>query len=186
MPILSRETDIYPATLLDYASLESNDSARWWAIYTLSRREKELMRRLLAMEIPFYGPLIPKRSKSPSGRVRTAYLPLFTNYVFLYGDEHARYTAMTTNCVSRYVEVVDGVELTRDLRQFRDLIAMEVPLTPESSLQPGQRVRVKTGRFKGFEGTIIRRENEERLLVAVNFLQQGASLLVEDFEVEQI
>ena len=64
--------------------------------------------------------------------------------------------------------------------------AAEVPLTPESYLEPGQRVRVKTGRFKGFEGTIIRRENEQRLLVAVNFLQQGASLLVEDFEVELI
>ena len=36
------------------------------------------------------------------------------------------------------------------------------------------------------EGVVVRRQNRERLLVAVRFLQQGASLLLEDFQVEAI
>ena len=183
MPILAREIDIYPDDLLTTAGQSAGDQS-WWALYTLSRREKELMRRLLAEQIPFYGPLVPKRTKSPAGRVRTAHLPLFSNYVFLYGTNEDRFEAMKSNCISRYVQVVDGEELTRDLKQFRDLIAMDTPLTPESRLVPGQRVRIRSGRFRGFEGTIIRREHEVRLLVAVNFIQQGASLVLDDFEVE--
>jgi transcriptional antiterminator RfaH len=186
MPILAKETDLYPPHLLDGDLSQFPEDSCWWAIYTLSRREKDFMRRLLALEVPFYGPVIPQRTKPPSGRVRTAYLPLFHNYVFLFGNNEARYQAMTTNCVSKYIQVVDGERLRRDLCQFRDLIAMDVPLTPESRLVPGQRVRVRRGRFRGFEGTIIRRENEVRLLVSVDFIQQGASLLLEDFEVEPL
>ena len=69
MPILPREPDIYPAELLDDALGATTDSS-WWAMYTMARREKELMRRLRAMEISYYAPLVHKRSRSPGGRVR--------------------------------------------------------------------------------------------------------------------
>ena len=186
MPILSKEIDLYPENLLEEAFEPQASDACWWAIYTMSRREKDLMRRLKAFDIPFYGPIVPKRTKSPAGRKRTSYIPLFHNYVFMHGNEEARYDAMTTNCVSKYMKVVDGDELRRDLKQIRALIDLDVPMTIESQLKPGQRVRIRTGRFLGFEGTILRREKQVRLLVSVNFLQQGASLLLDDFEVEAI
>ena len=40
---------------------------RWVAFYTLSRREKDLMRKLEASGIPFYAPLIRRRMRSPAG-----------------------------------------------------------------------------------------------------------------------
>ncbi len=49
-------------------------------------------------------------------------------------------------------------------------------MTPERKLEPNQRVRVKSGAFKGFEGSVIRRENEVRLLVYVRYMGQGASV----------
>jgi transcription antitermination factor NusG len=185
MPILDREPDLFPADLFDQLAAP-DDQRSWWAFYTLSRQEKEFMRKLRGHQIPFYGPLIPKRVKSPAGRIRTSYVPLFSNYVFVYGGEEQRYKALTTNCVSQVVPVVDNEQLTRDLRQFHDLIQMDVPLLAESRLEPGTRVRIRSGRFSGIEGTILRRENEIRLLVAVNFIQRGASMLLEDFEVEAI
>jgi transcriptional antiterminator RfaH len=80
--------------------------------------------------------------------------------------------------------VVNGVELTRDLRQIYELIKAGVPLTAESRLVPGDHVRVRSGPFRGYEGYVIRREGQRRLLVAVNFLQQGASFTLEDCELE--
>jgi transcription antitermination factor NusG len=186
MPILTKEPDIYPADLLERPQIGAEGDCHWWALYTLSRREKDLMRRLLALELPFYCPIVPHHYRSPSGRKRVSYLPLFANYVFLYGDGEARYAALTTNCIARDLEVGDGVSLTHDLRQIKELNARGVPLTREAQLQPGQRVRIKSGRFRGYEGVLIRRESETRLLIAVNFLQQGASFLLEDFEVEPI
>jgi hypothetical protein len=186
MPILSLEPDLFPANLFDLAMAPEDPATGWWALYTRSRREKDLMRHLLALEIPFYCPIIPRRYRSPAGRVRTTYLPLFSNYVFLYGDEVLRYQAVTTGCVSRHLRVPNGAELTRDLRQLCDLIRSGVPLTPESRLEPGDYVRIRSGPFRRYEGTILRREGQLRLLVHVNFLQQGASFVLDECQVELV
>lgn len=186
MPILAQETDVYPENLFEVASQEADPDVSWWAMYTLSRREKDLMRRLLALEVPFYGPIISKRNRSPAGRVRTSYVPLFHNYVFIHADEMQRYQAVSTGCVSKQMRVVDRAELTNDLRQIHGLIQAGVPLSIESRLQAGEFVRVRSGPFRGYEGTVLRREGETRLLVAVNFLQQGASILLEDCQLEII
>jgi len=189
MPILEREIDLYPADLLEREELgeegEEHDH-QWWVFFTRSRREKEMMRKLLAMDVPFYGPVVPQPRRSPSGRLRTAYLPLFANYVFVYGDDSARYAALTTNCVSRTIEVEDGTGLSRDLRRIRRLIESGAPLTPERRLEAGNRVRVRTGTFQGLEGAVIKRQGKARLLISVDFLQQGASLTLGDCEVERI
>jgi len=111
---------------------------------------------------------------------------LFSSYVFVYGDELQRYQAVSTGCVSRHMEVVDGEQLTRDLRQIHELIVAGVPLTLESRTRAGVEVRIRSGPFRGVEGMIIRREGQTRLLVAVNFLEQGASMVLEDCEIETI
>ena len=186
MPILAKEQDLYPLDLLDRYLDGDLEGHRWWALYTLSRREKDLMRRLRAMGIAFYSPTIGQRYRSPAGRIRTSYVPLFANYVFLCGSDFHRGEALTTNCVSRYIEVPDGLQLASDLRQIQQLIERGHPLAPEARLQEGSRVRVRSGPFQGLEGTIIRRDNITRLLVAVNFMQRGASVVLEDCQLERL
>lgn len=162
------------------------ENGTWWALYTLARFEKKLMRQLIEVEIPFYGPTIARRYRSPQGRMRTSVEPLFPNYVFIMGDEMARFKAVSTGSVSRWMPVSDSFELVTDLRQIRRLILTDSPLAPELRLQPGQKVRVKTGVFKGFEGTIIRRENEIRLLISVRYMGRGASVALDDCQLEPI
>lgn len=186
MPILAKETDLFPDDLLEWENLGEEQDRSWWALYTMARREKELMRRLHSMQIPYYGPIIAKRYRSPAGRWRESFIPLFPGYVFIYGDNSQRYSALTTNCVSRYLVVADGAQLTKDLRQFYRLIQMGVPLTPEERLQPGCLVRVKRGILAGIEGIVLRREGRTRLLVAVNFLSRGASLVLDDYDFELV
>jgi transcription antitermination factor NusG len=187
MPILAKEVDVFPSDLLDRFTGQQEESlSHWYALYTLSRREKQLMRKLTSLSIPFYGPIIERRYRSPNGRVRTSYAPLFSNYVFIYGDESKRHKSLTTNCVARCYEVQDGRQLVKDLQSIRRLIEIGRPLTPETSLVCGDRVRVKSGLFAGFEGTILRRDKETRLLVAVNFTRQGASVLLDDCQLDLI
>jgi len=186
MPTLAAETDLYPIDLLDRDNWPDDDGRRWWALYTRSRCEKELMRRLRALEIPFYGPTIETRGRTPQGRIRTSFIPLFANYVFLYGDESHRYTALTTNCVSRDLRVVDGQQLACDLRQLRQMILSGLPIAPEVRLQPGTRIRVRSGPLCGQEGFVLRRRGETRLLVAVRFLQQGASVQIDECDLERL
>lgn len=181
MPILGEEPDIFPEDVLEPSD---DPNLSWWAIYTLSRKEKLLMRKLREKKIAYYGPLVTRRYKSPAGRIRQSHLPLFANYVFVRGDETERYETVSTGCVSRCVPVVEPLQLVTDLRQIRNLIETGAALTPEERLVPGDYVRVKTGPFAGFEGTVIQRDGHQRLLVAVKFMNQGASAKLDDCQLE--
>jgi len=184
MTILKEEMSLFPETLLDEAPC-GVVARRWFALYTKARQEKSLARELLKYQVPFYLPLVKKTSVS-GGRTRTSMLPLLGGYVFLCGTEEERIKSLTTNRVSRVLPVEDSEQLVFDLRQLRQLIAANVPLTVESRLAPGQRVRVRHGAFAELEGTILKRRGETRLLVSVNFLQQGASVEIDDFLLERL
>ena len=92
----------------------------------------------------------------------------------------------TEPCVSRFIPVPNPGELIEDLRQIRDLILTNAPLAPELRIEPGQKVRVKSGVFKGFEGIVIRRENEIRLLISVRYMGRGASVALDDCQLEVV
>lgn len=186
MPILAQETDIYPDDLLSPDGLAEGGQAQWWAVYTRSRQEKQLMRSLIASEIPCYCPIIPNRFRSPAGRFRTSYLPLFTNYVFMFADGYSRYQALKTNLIIKTIEVTDSFELTQDLRQIQRIIKSGLPLSVETRLQPGCKVRIKSGPLSHVEGVVLKRSGADFLFVSVNFLQQGALVKLEDYEVEPL
>ncbi len=182
MPILDQEVNIFPEDLL--ATSPEPSEAKWWALYTMSRQEKQLMRKLAAQEVPFYCPIVEKKYRSPAGRRRTSFVPLFANYVFLFGNEEARHLALSTNTISRCLEVEDGESLRQDLLSIETLITQGAPVTIESRLQPGTKVKVKSGPMRGRTGTVYQRKGVDRLLITVNFLQQGASVELSDWEVE--
>lgn len=165
---------------------DDESASKWWAIYTKPRFEKKFMRQLFESQVPFYGPMISRRFRSPNGRLRLSVEPLFPNYVFIHGTEMQRYTAICTGSVSRWMPVINPIELVTDLRQIHNLILTEAPLAPELRLQPGQRVRVRSGVFKGFEGVILRRENKVRLLIAVRYMGRGASVALDDCQLDAI
>jgi transcription antitermination factor NusG len=106
--------------------------------------------------------------------------------VFSRVDDEQRRTALATNTVARWIPIVDEEMLLQDLRSIKRLIDTEQPLTPESRLEPGQQVRVRSGPLSGLEGTVIKRRGGERLQVAVRFLNQGASIELEDVDLERL
>jgi transcriptional antiterminator RfaH len=186
MPILPRQRDLFPADLLTADPPAGDELPRWVAFYTLSRREKDLMRKLEAAEVPFYAPLIRRRLKSAGGRVRDSHVPLFSGYVFSRVDDDQRRAALATNTIARWLPIVDETALLADLRTIKRLIDTDQPLAPEARIEPGQLVRVRSGPLWGLEGTVERRHGTQRLVVAVRFLNQGASVELEDVDLETI
>jgi len=188
MPILPKQRDIFPEGLLDEPDAGSATavSPHWVAFYTLARREKDLARKLEAAGIPFYAPFIRRRLHSTGGRTRSSHVPLFPGYVFSLVDDEQRRVALATNTVSRWLSIPDERTLVSDLRSIKRLIDTEKPLTPEARIEPGQAVRVRSGPLRGLEGIVVKRRGEERLLVAVRMLNQGASIELEDVDLERL
>jgi transcriptional antiterminator RfaH len=186
MPILARETCLYPDDLLSETAWPATEvDRRWWALYTKPRQEKSLARDLLAQQVPFYLPLVPKRSIYRGRKIRSL-IPMFSGYLFLLGSDEERLKAIATNRVSQLIKVYDPQPLVADLRGIQHLLESDVPLALECRLQPGRRVRVTSGPFMGLEGTVETCKSGYRLIVGVRLLQRGVSLELDDARVELI
>ena len=184
MPILANETTIYPDQLLD-GFTSSVSGRQWWVIYTKARQEKALARQLLRWKVPFYLPLVAKENLIRGRRVES-HIPLFGGYVFSFASDEERVQSLTTNRISRILPVSNGDVLCDELRDVRQLIASDAPLTVERRLVPGQRVRIKAGSLLGMEGTVVTHRGKTRLVVAVSFLQQGVSIEIDNFLLEAV
>jgi transcription antitermination factor NusG len=187
--------DLFPSNVLccdyDYLAAKSPVSCddhigcHWWVAHTKPQQEKLLAKDLVASVVPFYVPLI-RRKSLVRGRTRLVRVPLFPGYVFVRGGDEDRLRVLKTNRVMTVWPVPDGEKLRQDLVRFANLIAADAPLLPESRLVPGERVRVKAGPFRGHEGIVLRRDGKTRLLVSIDYLQQGASLEVDDCFLERV
>jgi hypothetical protein len=184
MPLLREERSVHPEALFEDPECRQADAC-WWAFYTVARQEKSLARHLLVREIPFFLPVI-KKVTVYRGRRCSSYVPLFSGYIFLHGTEDQRRTALTGNHVSQVLEVHDQETLHRDLTRIWRLIQSDAILTPERRIQPGRRVRVRAGALAGLEGSVLKRRGETRFLVSIDFLQQGASLQLDDYLLEPL
>jgi len=183
MPILKRENDVYPADLFESGlalTRPAEEGVSWWCVYTAARREKALTRKLAALKIPHYAPAVPKRYRSPNGRLRTSYIPLFANYVFMLANEEQRSQSLATNCILKCTPVTDYDMLVADLERIHTVVEAGVPLTAESKLTAGDKVKVRTGPFAGYDGIVIRREGKTRLLLSIRFLEEGVSMAIDE------
>jgi transcriptional antiterminator RfaH len=181
MPILAAEPFVFPVDL--FAAPAADPSACWWVIHTRPRQEKALARQLHAQEVGFYLPLTIKRTRI-RGKLVAAHLPLFPGYIFLFGQREQLVHAYATHRAARHLEVGDQTRLWDDLRQVHRLIATGLPIRPELALVPGARVAITTGPLAGLRGVIVRTASGNRLVVQVDFIQQGASVLIEDHMLE--
>jgi len=185
MPLVPAETSLFPERLLEPSEAVADASARWWVLHTRPRAEKSLARRLLGREVGFYLPLYENRLVY-GDRVRSSFLPLFPGYVFLHGNDEDRRLALETNQIAQSLPVPDQAGLWSDLRRIHRLIQSRQNLTPEQRLQPGTPVRIIAGAFAGMTGDVIRQGRQLRFLIAVKFLQCGASVDVESWMIEPL
>ena len=159
------------------------DLDRWtshWCWRSVGRRDAGVVAVCVQLWLPHHW---ADYRKQAHGR-RTAIVS--ARIGSLCGDNEARYEAVCTGYVVKYEEVVQVERLVADLRQIRDLIHFGAPLSVEERLQPGQRVRVKNGSFAGYEGEVLRRDQETRLIVSVHFMDHGVSVKLDDCQLEPI
>jgi transcription antitermination factor NusG len=184
MPVLAHEPALFPQDLFCIEQRPADSQRRWYVMYTKPRQEKSLARHLIAAEVPFYIPLVTKRWRLRNRPIES-YVPLFPCYAFILADRQERLTVLGTQRIVRPLDVVDQNQLWHDLSQVERLLASGAPILPEEKLQPGTQVVIKAGPLRGLQGTILRTERGRRFSVQVNFIQRGASILLDDYLLEE-
>jgi transcription antitermination factor NusG len=184
MPLLPAEPALFPEDLLT-TPIDPTGDARWWVLHTRPRAEKALARKARASGLSHFLPQYERRWNA-NGRWRVAHLPLFTGYVFLYGDLTVRRSALETNLVANCLPVPDGQRLRSELEAVWRLMTCADGLNPESRMVPGTRVEIIGGPLAGLQGTVIRVGSRSRFFVEVSFLQRGVSAEVEGWMIKPL
>ncbi len=187
MPILPAEPDCHPPDLWeDNGSLPVNPEGKWWCLHTKPRQEKATARDLREQGLAYYLPQVVRETRTPQGRRLRSVAPLFAGYVFLHGDDHDRVAALRGNRLVNVLQVIDQDGLVRDLRQVSRMLGSGLSVSAEGTVPIGARVRITTGPLSGMVGTVIRRGNRDQFVAVVQFLGRGATVDLQDWQVEKI
>jgi transcription elongation factor/antiterminator RfaH len=158
-------------TSTDFPTLAGNE--RWFLVHTLPRCEQKAQLRLKAQGYRCYLPLYEKTVRH-ARKLRTARSPLFPRYLFirLHLERDCWSPVRGTIGVARLFSTEDGRPVPVPVGIVESLIdRCDGQLTRlDVDLVRGQRVRILSGPFANFAGTLARLDGAERVQVLLEMM----------------
>ncbi|WP_443944212.1 UpxY family transcription antiterminator [Pedobacter sp. AW1-32] len=140
---------------------------KWYPIYTRSRAEKKAYQELCRKNIEAYLPL-RKSIKQWSDRKKMVEEPLINSYLFVYISAKEYAEVLMTNGVARFLYFSGHIATIPDqqIRDLKLLLATDAELEVlELDVNPGQKVVIKAGPFKGIMAELVSLQNKQRIIL---------------------
>lgn len=157
---------------------------RWYACYTMARREKKVHARFGERGLESFLPIVPRTSQWHDRRKRIEW-PLLPGYVFARFRLPELYHVLGTPGVSSVVRM-NGLPAPISDEEIRNIARFATALA-ESKIEPrqvrfreGQRVRIVSGPFEGIEGIVLELRGRRRVLVGLRTIGLGFEVDVSD------
>ena len=164
---------------------EINNNSHWYALYTKSRYEKKVDYLLKEKGVISYLPLNEVYHRW-SDRYKKVLIPLFSCYVFVFIALRDRVTVLETDGVITLVSF-NGQPATiadHQIDAIKRIMAEKVNVDPIDFFTPGKKVRVKQGPLKGVEGTLIHKNNKNRLVITIDGIKHALSVAIDYRDLE--
>ena len=163
-----------------------SSSPEWHALYTRHQHEKTVAQALVSKGFEVFLPQYCAVHRWKD-REKQLLLPLFPNYVFIYGGLDRMLNVVTTPGVHSLVSwgSKPAVIPVHEIEAVRRLVESPFPVEPHPYLQCGDAVRIKSGPLEGIQGVLIRKTGKLRLVLSVEMLCQSASVEVNASMVER-
>jgi len=160
----------------------------WYVIHARSQCEAKVESALQRQGLEIFLPRITVRSRRKDRRLFLQ-VPLFSSYLFVRTalEPWTSYEIIKLPWVVRLVGVngCPGKVPQEQVDSIKAIVASERPYAPWPYLRQGRQVRIMEGPLAGTVGTILRRrENKQRLVVAVELFQRSVAVELEDEAVE--
>lgn len=154
---------------------------KWFALYTKSRHEKFVEKRLTEKGIESFTPTVLLRKKW-SDRIKLIEQPLFKSYCFAKFPLKDKTKIVSEPGVvhivhfkNEYVSVEDEV-----IDSLKILAKNKIQIEPHPYLKIGKRVRLKTGPLRGVEGYIMEKRNKNTTIVlSIEAINSSVSCVVD-------
>lgn len=152
----------------------------WYALYTRSRHEARVHQQLTRKSIESYLPL-RKTLRQWSDRKKWIEEPLFRCYVFVRVNEVNQLAALQTYGSVRFVSFAGKPAIVQD-REIETIrrVLQEIPEVESCPpVSVGDMVEITMGPLMGIRGRLEEIQNQRRLVVSVDSIDQAFRFLVE-------
>ena len=153
----------------------------WTCVRVRPRWEKKFARWLEANEMPYFLPLMRRRTESHR-KVRWSEVPVFPGYVFVVG-RHEKKAFTESGCVAYTLcprNESQNRRLAEDLLALHQTLASGLSPIPVETWNPGDRVRILDGPLAGATGEIVRENGQGRFIVWIDLLGIGSAIELPD------
>lgn len=157
------------------------NTLNWYALYTRSRHEKFVESELLKKGIEAFTPKVTLK-KRWSDRTKYVEEPIFKSYCFgrfCLKDKIRVVSQPGVVCMvhfnKNYIPLQDSV-----VNSLKILVENELKIDPCPYLKVGERVAIRKGPLKGFEGYIVeKRSKNTTLVVTVDAIASSVKCVVD-------
>ena len=157
----------------------------WYVAHTRPRCEKKLSgyceRAGLTPTLPLY-----RSVKKYRGKTLVFEKPLFPGYLFLKMPPQARQGILQSDYVANLLDVPVQEEFEQELGAILLAVNTEYEIRLSPTIQPGSRVRIKSGPLRGLEGYVERRQGPVEVHLRLAFIGQAAAVRMDADNLELI
>lgn len=159
----------------------------WYAVFTAPQHEKSATRHLELREIESFLPTYESvRVWKNRQRVKLA-VPLFPSYLFVRINNRERCKVLQSPGVLRIIgNYREPLPIADEAIDFlrSDLCAHS--LEPFCGLVVGQKVRIKCGVLAGVQGTLMRRNKQDRFVLTIELINRHAAVEIDAESLEAV
>ena len=173
-----------------YPAAGSAARVSWFAVYVRSRHEFTVQQQLSNFNIENFLPSV-ERLQRWKDRKKLVTFPLFPGYVFVHIEarKDAFLSVLKLPGVVKFLSLRPGPPdpvPDEQIQGLKNLLASGKDIEPYHYLKQGQRVRIKWGPLAGVEGVLVQKRGQQMLVLAIDILQQGASVRIDAADVEPV
>lgn len=151
----------------------------WYAIYTRSRREKQVAQLLSEYGVDVYLPL-QRKLRQWSDRKKWVEVPYINSYVFVKTSEKEYYDILNTQGVVRYVAFNGKAASIPEwqIEAMKKALSSDVHVTFSGHrFRKGEKVQIEKGALMGFEGEVVK-DSDGKKKVMIRIGEIGISMMV--------
>jgi transcriptional antiterminator NusG len=167
----------------------AGEESNWYAIHTVARHEKRVVQRLQENGVHTFLPLMQEIRQWTDRRAKVE-VPLFSCYAFVRTAQKTeeRLKVLRTPGVLAFVgsERAGTPIPSVEIENLQMAIREKLPFAIHPFLTVGKRVRVRGGSLDGVEGILVRRGEDQSLVLSVELLHRSVAIRVLGYGVELV
>ena len=167
--------------LLTHENHLDPNQAKWFAVCTPYKREKYICNLLTRKGITSYLP-IQKVTRQYTRKIKTLELPLINCYVFVHITKADYVKVLETEQVSHFLRIGKNLLSIPDeeISLIRRILGESLPISAKkTTYHEGEQVEIIAGNLTGIEGTLIKIEGKNRVIVDLKYLGYSLNMHID-------